>query len=307
MSLVPVLRAGAVGALLLLAGCATRAPALQDLAGVGVPAQWAQPAAAGDATLARWWSAFGDATLVSLVEEALRGNTDIAVARANVRQARALRDQAAAALRPTLGLTASAARNQPAGGSGRNNLQAGLDAGWEADLFGGNRHGVAAQDALLQAGSANLGATQVSVAAEVALSYLDLLNAQARTAVARENLALQEETLQISRWRQQAGLANSVEVEQALATVEQTRAQVPALQAATARAAHALGVLVGQPPETLLARLSVVAAVPQPRQALAVAIPAVTLRQRPDVLAAESQLRAAAEQVASAERSASRR
>lgn len=135
----------------------------------------------------------------------------------------------------------------------------------------------------------------------MALAYLDLRGAQSRAAVARENLAIQEETLQISRWRRQAGLASSLEVEQGTTAVEQTRAQLPALQAAAAQSAHALAVLTGQTPAALLERLAPAAPVPQPREAVTVAIPAQALRQRPDVLAAEEQLRAVAEDVGEAD------
>jgi outer membrane protein, multidrug efflux system len=289
------------GAAALLAGCSApgHLPAATPLA---VPAQWAEPVPAGARSLAQWWGVFGDATLVELVEAALRSNTDIASAAANLRAARAARAEAAAGLWPTLTASLGAQRN---GGGQRvvsgNLFDAELDAAWEADMFGATRHGVAAQEALERTSEATLAAVQVSVAAEVALAYLDLRSAQERVAVARENLASQEETLQISRWRQQAGLATSVEVEQAVTAVEQTRAQVPTLRAAAASASHALAVLAGEAPAALARRLSVAAAVPQPAADLAVAIPAAALRHRPDLLAAEQQLRAAAEQVAQAD------
>ncbi len=294
------LRVACTAALVALAGCASRPPPVAELAGVSPPAQWAQPVPAGTGALAEWWRGFGDPTLVELVTAAQQGNTDLARARANLRQARALRQQAAAALSPSLSAAGSGQRSA-AGSGGRNTFQAGLDAAWELDLFGATGHAVAAQEALVRVSAATLGATEVSIAAEVALAYLELRNAQVRTAVARENLASQEETLQISRWRQQAGLANSLEVEQALGAVEQTRAQLPALQAAAAQSAHALAVLVGQPPAALLQRLGSAAPLPQPQAALAVAIPAQALRQRPDVLAAEQQWRAAAADVAAAD------
>lgn len=293
-----ILAAAAV--LVALVGCATRPPAMQELAGVQLPAQWAQAAPAGSGSVAAWWHAFGDPLLVDLVQAALRGNTTLAAARANLRQARALRTQAVAGLGPALTAGGSAQRSHPAGGAGRSSFDAGFDAAWEVDLFGANAHEAAAQQALAEASAAQLAATQVSVAAEVGLAYLDLRTAQVRAGVARENLRSQEETLQISRWRQQAGLANALEVEQALAAVEQTRAQVPALQAAAAQAAHALAVLTGRPPADLLQALSPPAALPRPGAALEVAVPAEVLRRRPDVQAAEHQWRAAAERVAQA-------
>jgi outer membrane protein, multidrug efflux system len=290
---------GLACAIAMLAGCATRAPTVADLGGVSIPSQWAERVPTGTGPLPAWWSGFGDPLLVELVAAAERGNTDLATARANVRQARALRAEAAAALLPSLAATGVAQVN---GEPLPNNFQAGFDARWEADLFGANRHAVAVQDAQLRARAATLAATQVSVAAEVALAYLDLRGTQVRGTVARESLASQLETLQISRWRQQAGLGTSLEVEQAVTAVEQTRAALPALQAAANKSAHALAVLVGEPPATLLARLAASApSVPQPRSDVAVAVPADVLRQRPDVLAAEQQLRAAAADVAAAD------
>jgi outer membrane protein, multidrug efflux system len=289
------------GAAALLAGCAVPAPP-PAIAPVSLPAQWTEPVPAGTRALAQWWHVFGDATLADLVEAALRSNTDIASAQANLRAARAARAEAAAGLWPTLTATVGAQRTLGAQRVAPGNLfDVQLDAAWEADVFGATRHGVAAQEALERSSAATLAAVQVSVAAEVALAYLDLRSAQERAAVARENLASQEETLQISRWRQQAGLATSVEVEQAVTAVEQTRAQVPTLRSAAATAAHALAVLAGDVPAAVAGRLAVPAHLPQPAGDLAVGIPAAALRQRPDILAAEQQLRAAAEQVAQAD------
>lgn len=284
-----------------LAGCATQAPPVEPLAGVVPPAAWSQPEPPAAGPVADWWQAFGDPLLVQLVADTQAANTGVEAARARLRQARASRAQAAAALWPSLSTGAGAQRSRTAGAGSSNRFEAGLDAAWEADVFGAIRHGVAAEDALVRATAAALAATRVSVAAEAALAYLDLRTAQQREAVARENLASQEETLQISRWREQAGLASSLEVEQASGAVEQTRAQLPLLRAAAAQAAHALAVLAGQPPAALLARLSAPADVPQPGAAFAIDIPARVLRQRPDLLAAEQELQAAAARVARAD------
>ncbi|HWI82477.1 efflux transporter outer membrane subunit [Ramlibacter sp.] len=291
----------ALAAAWLLPGCVAPPPPRPGEA-VAVPPQWAQPLPPqGAGPIAGWWSVFGDPMLVQLVEAAQQANTDIGVAAANLRQARAARDVAAADRWPGVSVSAAARRSRAAGGDGATRFDAGFDAAWEADVFGATARGVAAQQALVRSSAATLASVQVSVAAEVALAYVDLRGAQVRTAVALENLASQEETLQISRWRLQAGLASSLEVEQAVGAVEQTRAQVPVLRAAAARSAHALALLTGQPPAALLERLAPAGALPQPERGLAVAIPAAVLRQRPDVLAAEQQLRAAAERVAQAD------
>lgn len=291
-----------VAFLVLLAGCAAVGmPPVPPHAGVTVGPAWSQPVPGGSARLAHWWRMFGDATLDRLVAEALAANTDVGTARANLLQARAARAEAAAALWPQVAGSVSAQRAAPAGGRAQDRFEVGFDASWEIDLFGGTRHAVAAQDALVRGSAATLGATRVSVAAEVARNYLQLRGGQARIAVARENLASQQETLQIISWRRQAGLASDVEVEQARTAVEQTRAQIPALHSATAQLAHALAVLAGRPPQALLQELAAPVPLPQPREDLAVAMPAQALAQRADVAAAEDRLRAAAAAVRQAD------
>ncbi len=295
------IRAAFVVALLALAGCASRPPAVPDAAGVAVPDAWSMSAGTGTASLASWWRGFGDPLLVELVEASRGANTDVRTAQANLRQARALRDQAAAALWPTLAFSASAQRSRGSGSAVTGNLfDAGFDATWEPDLFGGTGHAVAAGEAQVGASAATLASIEVSIAAEVAVSYLQLRGTQARAAFARENLAAQEQTLQIAQWREQAGLGSSLETSQARSAVEQTRAQLPVLDAGIAQTGHALAVLAGQAPASLGSRLATAAPLPQPADNLALAIPARVLRQRPDVLAAEWQLRAAAERVAQA-------
>jgi outer membrane protein, multidrug efflux system len=107
--------------------------------------------------------------------------------------------------------------------------------------------------------------------------------------------------LQITDWRLQAGLVSSLEAEQARAAAEQTRAQLPALRTTLEQARHALAVLTGQPPAALADVLAAPGALPQAPADLAVAIPIDTLRQRPDVRAAEFQVSAAWSRVAQAD------
>jgi NodT family efflux transporter outer membrane factor (OMF) lipoprotein len=277
---------------------------------VDVPLAWSDAeaaAATGKASLAQWWMRFDDPLLTRLVAQALQANTTVTGAQAALRQARALRDVAAAALWPTLGSTASVQRSigrgiaTNGGSSVVNSFQAGLDANWELDIFGANRSALNASEATARASAASLGGTQVSIAAEVALNYITLRGAQARLAIANENLASQQETLQITRWRLQAGLVTSIDTEQAIAAAEQTSALVPALQTTIEQTRHALAVLTGQAPAALAATLAGSGAIPQAATDLAMSIPAETLRQRPDVRAAEQQVSAALARVAQAD------
>ncbi len=292
------------GLTLALCGCASLAPQRAAGVAVEVPAAWSGASAAtpaGASPLAQWWSRFDDPLLTDLVSQALQANTSVNSAQAALRQARALRDVAAAGLLPTLGSSASAQRSRSGNNSATNNFRAGLDAGWEPDIFGGNRSALDASEASAEASAASLADVQVSIAAEVALGYISLRNAQARLAIADANLASQLETAQITQWRLQAGLLSSLEGEQSRAAAEQTRAQLPALQSGIEQTAHALAVLTGQPPAALSALLAPSRPVPQAADDLALAIPAETLRQRPDVRAAEQQVGAALARVAEAD------
>lgn len=295
----------AIGCLVLaLHGCAALAPQGATPTDVEVPTAW-QAADASPAiptsSLAQWWLRFDDPLLGSLIAQALQANTSVTSARAALLQARALRDVAAAGLLPGLDSSAAAKRNRSGGNSSVDSFQVGLDASWELDIFGANRSGLRASDATARASAASLGDVQVSIAAEVALNYITLRSAQARLAIAEDNLASQLETLQITQWRLQAGLVTSLEGEQARAAAEQTRAQLPALQTRVEQSRHALAVLTGQAPAALSSVLSAASPVPQAADDLALAIPAETLRQRPDVRAAELLATAAIARVAQAE------
>lgn len=284
-----------------LAGCSTLQPSDAQLPPVAVPAGWSAPGAGGVATpLVQWWERLGDPELTALISEALAANTSVRSAQAALQQSRALVDVQTAGTLPQLGASGSAQRGRASGSTG-NSFSAGFDASWEPDVFGRLRAGVNASEADARAAQASLADVQVSLAAEVAVNYIELRGLQQRLQIARSNLASQQETLQIAQWRLQAGLTTSLVAEQARAVAEQTAAQIPALQSSLAQSRHSLAVLTGQPPAALNARLDATAMVPLPPDDLALDISAQTLRQRPDVRAAEHRVAAAAARVAQAD------
>jgi NodT family efflux transporter outer membrane factor (OMF) lipoprotein len=248
-----------------------------------------------------WWHNFNDALLSSLIDQALKANTSIRSAQAALQQARALRDVKVANSRPSLSLSGSAARSQTENFDATNNFRAGLDASWELDVFGAVRSSVNASEADALASQASLRDVQVSIAAEVALAYIQLRGQQSQLAIAQSNLASQTETLQITDWRAQAGLITSLEVEQARAATAQTAAQIPSLTASIAKTRHSLAVLTGQRPLELDQLLAAAQAVPQAADPSATVIPADTLRQRADVRAAEHRIQAALSRVDAAD------
>lgn len=290
----------ALAASLALTTCAVgpdyRAPAPEAL---GVPAAWRVDASAEGITdragapqrLAAWWTGFGDPVLSELVGEALAANRTLAAARARLAAARARRELAGAERFPTV--TASAARQHLVQGTtSTERVQVGLDASWELDAAGGTRRALEAAIADEEASAAALAGVQVSIAAETALSYVQWRALQARIAIAEANLLRQSETLQITEWREQAGLTTELDVAQARTALAQTRAGLPVLARQAIEAEHSLDLLLARAPGSLHARLADAAEIPSPPTRAAIGIPADTLRQRPDVRQAERELAA---------------
>ncbi|MBB5349603.1 NodT family efflux transporter outer membrane factor (OMF) lipoprotein [Desulfoprunum benzoelyticum] len=263
----------------------------------------ADDAQAGD--VSRWWRQLDDPLLAGLMDEALQAGPDLRLAQARLREARARRGVAGAGRFPEAAVSGSYRRSQSSeeAGSGRTNdlFSAGLDASWEIDIFGGVRRRVAAAEADVAAAVAELGATSVSLTAEVALNYVEVRGLQLRLAIARANLASQTETLQLTEWREQAGLVGRQDVEQARTNRELTRAQIPSLETSLVEAEHRLDILLGTAPGTVHARLAAVRDLPVMPVRIAVGIPADTLRQRPDIRAAERRLAAETARVGAAE------
>jgi NodT family efflux transporter outer membrane factor (OMF) lipoprotein len=296
--------------LLLSAGCATL-PADSPPSRIAIPAEWQRPAATGlglaapALDLSRWWDQLEDPTLSDLVARAQTANHDLRSGTARLRVARSRRALATRDYAPTVtaavSRTAEKATGERADGATQHLYRAGFDASWEPDLFGATASAVRAAGADERAAAADLEALQVSLAAEVALDYVQLRTFQARLTIAQANLARQLESLELSSWRAQAGLTSELDVEQARTNVEQTRAGVPTLETGVTEAEHRLSILLGLPPGSLRAELTHSAAIPRVPARVLVGIPAETLRQRPDVRAAEQRLAAATARVDEAE------
>lgn len=296
--------------LLVLSGCMTVGP---DYVAPALPSaeSWQQAKRYHDEfssehpdNLSQWWQQLSDPTLSDLINRALLASPDMKSAQAKLRESRARLGAANANLLPTVTAngTASRSKSSTESGSGmaREVYNAGFDASWEIDLFGGTRRTIEATTADYQATEANLQDVQVSLAAEVARNYANYRNSQSRLLITRNNLDCQSETLQITIWRAQAGLVSSLDVEQARTNREQTRAQIPLLETSLTEAEHRLAVLLGQQPGTLDDSLATTTAAMTVPAKLAVGIPADLLRQRPDVRAAERKLAAETARVGSA-------
>jgi NodT family efflux transporter outer membrane factor (OMF) lipoprotein len=276
-----------------MGGCAAPPAGEAQRPPAQIPQAWSKDPVApeGQSTdLAFWWHRFADTALNGLIEEALDANADIGAARAAVQQASALRDAASAALSPTLNASANAQHTAHGDGTNADALQAGINAAWDPDIFGAKKAALESGTANLMAVQARLGSAQGALATVVSLNYIALRSTQARLAIARQNLASQLDTLQLTRWRNQAGLIGAIEVEQAFVAAEQTRSQVPPLELGVERVLHALASQVDKPPSALLTSLGIAGPLPVAPPDLSLDSPLAALARRPDVRAAQYQV-----------------
>src|SRR2546423_2423412 len=177
-----------------LTGCATTSPMLTP--NVTAPAAWNEAGAGNGLTVSPdWWSTFGSTELQQLVDEALAGSPDLAVATERVRQAEAQVRVAGASLFPTIDLgvgTSSRSTSDARGSTTSNATSATLSASYELDLWGRNRAGVSAAKSSLQATAYDRDTARLTLISGVATSYFQVLSLRSRLAVARENLAIAE-------------------------------------------------------------------------------------------------------------------
>ncbi len=274
--------------------------------------------------LSGWWSAYHDPGLERLVARSLIANLDVRIAGARLREARAALGGAQADALPDLAAAGSATRSRslyitPFGAANveGNYFQAGFDASWEIDVFGGTRRAVEAARYDLGGIEAAQRDVQVSVAAEVVRAYLELASAQERLVVAEATLASQQQTRDLIAAQAQAGLVDESALSAADAQLSSSRTVLPLLDIARQQAAHRLALLLGEPVPELLERddgpgavrrlsaqarggggappavLFSVAALPDAIEAVSPGLPSQLLRRRPDVAQAERALAAA--------------
>ena len=184
-------------------------------------------------------------------------------------------------------------------GTGRTEMSytTGLSAGWEIDLFGRVKRSIEAADASLSAKQEALRDTLVSLVSDLAESYIDVRTAQIQLEVVKKSLSFQTESFQLTQWQLKAGLTDELDVHQARYSLENARAQIPALEDTLNQAMNRVAVLSGQTPGALHPLLTPKAPLPELPAAIAVGLPADALRRRPDIREAEYELIAQTAQV----------
>ena len=261
--------------------------------------------------MAQWWTAFKDPLLDSLVERAVKSNLDLRIAEARVREERALLAATASgalAYGGRCGLLQPEPREPERVGIWRRRrgrsisgglilehdlFQNGFDANWEIDIFGGTRRRVEAAQASLEAFVEDRRSVLVTLLGDVAKNYIDLRGLQRRLAVAQDNLKAQQDTLELTKIRFDAGLASDFDVAQAEGEVKTTEAQIPTLQTALKQTAYRIDILLGAQPGASWGELANDAPVPALPPEAYVGLPIDLLRRRPDIRSAERQLASA--------------
>jgi outer membrane protein, multidrug efflux system len=286
-----------------------------------LPAQWSdrdgRMRCSGSQTkpdLAAWWKAFNDPLLNKIITQALSSNLDEQIALSRIREERAYVLISRSGLFPRIDMSGSYTRqrysaNTPFGEFPQvipreeNNYEAGFDASWELDVFGGIRRGVEASGAELTASIENARDVRVSLLAEVARNYVAVRALERRLQIARANLRDQNDSLRLAQARFEQGFAPELDVFQARSLLATTRAQVPELESELAQTVHRLGVLLAREPDALQAQLSDIVPIPGISDPDAIALripvglPSDLLRRRPDIRAAERDLAAATARV----------
>jgi NodT family efflux transporter outer membrane factor (OMF) lipoprotein len=284
-----------LAAALILSGCATPVP--QSLPGAMQPKTFMGPVQA-DASVwpdTEWWKQFGDAELSALVIKAQAQNRDLARAAASVLAAEAQSTIARSALFPQLG---GQAGHLNEGCNGQSCLDFGsakayqltFNASYEIDFWGLARDNLKAANEELKSARFAQEVVALTVTANVADQYLNVLALRRRIAIANDDIAAINNILSVIKLRVKAGSISNLDLAQETAQLESVQSQLPTLESAERSSLYTLAVLLGQPPEGFEVKSDNLEGVAAPK--LAPGLPSELLLRRPDVAEAEANLAA---------------
>jgi NodT family efflux transporter outer membrane factor (OMF) lipoprotein len=256
-----------------------------------------------------WWKSFRDAQLSSLVERLVVQNLDLKTAAERVIQSMAQRRVAASQGLPHIeGQSSSTYNRQSADGTlsllvpkpgaplDYGLFRDGLTSSWQLDLFGRVRRAVEAADANALAAVENRHGVALAAVAELAQSYMLLRGTQNRLAIAKRNLRLAEENVELVNKRFGDGVATTLDLAQARAQQATIAATLPPLRIQEAELINAIGLLLGDAPRALEAELHRSRILPRPPRKVPVGLPGTLVRRRPDVREADARMHEATAQ-----------
>jgi NodT family efflux transporter outer membrane factor (OMF) lipoprotein len=248
-----------------------------------------------------WWEILGDPVLNDLEARLVVSNNTLRAAEAQFAQARALVRGAQSARVPQVSGAAvvstydqSATRPRATQPTNYTDYLLRVDAWYEFDVWGRVRNTISAAQANAQASAADLESVRLSLSAELAANYVAVRALDAERAILLESVAAYEKALELTRSRYKGGVATAVDVAQAEALLESTRAQAIDVQVRRAQVEHAIAVLVGAPAASVTIPFAPLSGEPL---VVPAGLPATLLERRPDVAAAERRVAAANAQV----------
>ncbi len=294
----------------LLVGCAAWQTPLQapsPEAPPSAPGTWQNPLPHNGkvSDLAAWWARLNDPILVQLIEGAQATSGTLADARARIAQARATRVGTSAAQGPSLDASLNASRAVQLPDTGADNtLSIGLQAAWEADLFGGKAAASSAAQARVDSAQAAWHDARVSVAAEVATQYLNQRNCEAQLAVIEADAKSRADSAQLADLTAKAGFSAPATAQLARASAADAAARVTELRGQCQRDVLVLAALIGAPLADVQAALkqnpSISADIIDNAAMFSISsLPAEVVAQRPDVFQAEREVVATSSEVTS--------
>ncbi|MEM1412143.1 MAG: efflux transporter outer membrane subunit, partial [Pseudomonadota bacterium] len=308
-SYLPALRLAPLGiaAALILSACTTvgpdyvtpDAPVASDWQSTEFESDAAVSSAADETGYSAWWTAFNDPVLDELVTLARSQNLSLQVAGLRVLEARAELGIAVGNLYPQSqsargGVTQFELSDNQANfapgllDTSYREADLGFDVGWELDFWGRFRRAIEAADASLLSEVAAYEDVLVTLAADVATTYVLVRTFEERLRLAQSNVDIQARSLQIAEVRFRNGLTTELDVQQARSLLANTQAALPSLELGLRQTQHALSVLLGMPPSDLASTLTQgPMAIPAAPTQLALGMPADLLRRRPDIRQAE--------------------
>lgn len=253
-----------------------------------------------------WWEVYRDETLSGLIRIALTNNHDLRVAITRVDQARAVAKQAKAQFLPQAGYEGDVSRGRneflgspnPAGPGGARTgdaVFAGLSASWEIDLWGRIRRLNESARASLLATEEARRAVRLSLVAEVAQAYFELLELDRRLQIASRTTESFQHSAGIFNQRFEAGGASRLDTSRAEAALASTAANVPDIERQIVLKENQLCLLLGQNPGPVAHATMLQGQVTPPE--IPAGLPAALLERRPDIRQAEQNLRSANAQV----------
>lgn len=294
------LLAGLLLAALLLGGCFNLSPSyVPPKAADAIPFQYKEEEGWKTATPMEhlkpgpWWEMFGDPVLNDLVRQANAANQNIAVAAANLRQARAQISMARSALMPGVSLPASATRSGSGGSGPQTNYSVGVSAQWEISFWNAVP-ALEAAKAQAEATAADYAAMRLSVQSDLAQTYFQFRTLDVQHSLYESTIAAYAKAVQLTRSQYRGGMVTLTDVAQAESQLAAAEAQLASIERQRAELEHGIAILLGRMPSSFsLPKAALDAAIPR----IPTGVPSALLERRPDIASAERLMASANQQI----------